>query len=436
MKFNKWTLGLAAIGVVSLASAAQAADAASTPTTVLTALSSTTLSGYVDTSAQWNPGTGNANPPPYAFGTGKADGFNLNVVQLSLDKPLDESQWAAGYHVDLWLGPNAKFLGTSSYLGTANLAGDFGIRQAYVALRTPVGNGIDWKIGVFDTVIGYESLNSPDNPHYTHSYGFTIEPTTHTGLQGTYHFGEAVSATMGIANTVGPSINERAFGTPVPVAIYGSPAVQLPLGGDKAESYKTYMGSLSLTAPQSMGWLAGSGLYAGFVSGFSSAAYGDQINYYAGATISTPVTGLKVGAAFDYLAGAKNAYSWVNASGLGSGPTYINVPDIWSLGLYSSFQATEKLTFLGRGELLNTHSSAGNIYAMTATAQYDLWKNVLSRFEFRWDHVEHGDLFGGTPTTVSNIGTISSIGGVVSSLQPSANSKNAFMLAANIIYKF
>ena len=84
MKFNKWTLGLAAVGLVSWNSAALADDAA--PSTVLTALSSTTLSGYVDTSMQWNLGTGNANTPGYSFGgSSKADGFNLNVVQLSLD---------------------------------------------------------------------------------------------------------------------------------------------------------------------------------------------------------------------------------------------------------------------------------------------------------------------------------------------------------------
>src|SRR6478609_11394826 len=104
MKFNKWTLGLAAVGVVSLASAAKAEEKAST---VMTALSSTSLSGYVDTSAQWNFGTGNARLPDYKFGgASKADGFNLNVVQIRLEKPLDEGEWAAGYRVDLWAGPD------------------------------------------------------------------------------------------------------------------------------------------------------------------------------------------------------------------------------------------------------------------------------------------------------------------------------------------
>src|SRR5947208_16137278 len=105
MKFNKWTVGLAAIGVVSLASAARAEEKASS---VMTALTSTTLSGYVDTSAQWNFGTGNARLPDYKFGgASKADGFNLEVVQIRLDKALDEAQWSAAYGVDLWAGPGA-----------------------------------------------------------------------------------------------------------------------------------------------------------------------------------------------------------------------------------------------------------------------------------------------------------------------------------------
>src|SRR5512139_208516 len=135
MKFNKWTVGLAAVGVVSLASAAKAEEKANL---VQTALSSTTLSGYVDTSAQWNPGTGNASSPPYRFGgPSKADGFNLNVVQLRIEKPLDEAEWAAGYRVDLWAGPDANSLGTQSLFGNGTSAGtsDFAIRQAYVALR-------------------------------------------------------------------------------------------------------------------------------------------------------------------------------------------------------------------------------------------------------------------------------------------------------------
>ena len=54
MKFNKWTLGLAAVGAVSLASAARADEKMSQ---LQTALSDTTISGYVDTAATWRPGS-------------------------------------------------------------------------------------------------------------------------------------------------------------------------------------------------------------------------------------------------------------------------------------------------------------------------------------------------------------------------------------------
>src|SRR5271157_164487 len=147
MKFNKWTVALAAVGVVSLASVAKAEEK---PSAVSTALSSTTIGGYVDTSAQWNFGTGNQNPAPYKFNSpSKADGFNLDVVQLTLEKALEPEGWAAGYHVDLWFGPDANVLGTQSTFAKVS---DFAIRQAYVSLNTPVGNGLNWKVGVFDTV--------------------------------------------------------------------------------------------------------------------------------------------------------------------------------------------------------------------------------------------------------------------------------------------
>src|SRR6266436_3878928 len=116
MKVQKWTMGLATVGLVTLPSLVQAEEKASS---VMTALSSTTLSGYVDTSMQWDLGTGNANPPPFAYNAGKQDGFNVNVVKVTLEKPLDEGQWAAGYKVDLAFGPDATIVegtgATSAY---------------------------------------------------------------------------------------------------------------------------------------------------------------------------------------------------------------------------------------------------------------------------------------------------------------------------------
>ena len=418
MKFNKWTLGLAAVGLVSWNSAAVADDAAAAPATVLTSLSSTTLSGYVDTSAQWNLGTGNAHTPPYSFGgASKADGFNLNVVQLSLDKPMDESEWSAGYHVDLWLGPDANALGTASITSVGGA--DFAIRQAYISLRTPVGNGLDWKIGVFDTIIGYESLSSPNNPNYTHSYGFTIEPTTHTGILGTYKINDSVNISAGIANTFSPAINEKAHGPNLS-------------GTTTAESYKTYMGAVALSAPTSWGWVGGSTLSVGVVNGFNDAAGefggGNQANVYAGLTMNTPMTALKLGAALDFV----QVHNATKVFANGGDTDFGGDGTIWDGALYATFQATEKLSFSARGEFTDDASDVlidsseggknrAKIWSGTATAQYDLWKNVISRVEFRWDHGDNGKFFGGNSNA---------------SVSTGGDRRNAYLLAAQFIYKF
>jgi len=273
-KVNKWTLGLAAVGLVSLPAVVKAEEK---PNQLLTALSSTTISGYVDTSAHWNPGTGNANPPAYAFNTpSKQDGFNINVVNVVLEKPLDEGTWSAGYKVDLIFGPNAVGWNNSV---NGDATSDVGIKQAYVSLRAPVGNGLDLKIGSFDTIVGYEVFNAGSNPNYTRSYGYTIEPTEHTGVLASYQVNKMVGISAGIANTWSAGINNRSA---------------------RKESSKSYMGAVTLTAPDSMGFLAGSALYLGIVDGYNSFVGNDVTSYYAGGTLNTPIKQLKLGASWDY----------------------------------------------------------------------------------------------------------------------------------------
>ena len=72
MRVNKWTWGLATAGLVSLPTLVAQGEEKASP--ILTALSSTTISGYVDVSAHWNPGSDNAaNPAPYIYNQGKSD---------------------------------------------------------------------------------------------------------------------------------------------------------------------------------------------------------------------------------------------------------------------------------------------------------------------------------------------------------------------------
>ena len=435
MKINKWTLGLAAVGLVSLTPGMQAqtppapapapAASAPAPVPVVTALSATTISGYVDTSAVWNPGTGNANPAPYSFNAGKQDGFNVNSVDIKISKAEDESQWAAGYVVELMYGPDAA------------LSGNAPLRQAYVSLHTPVGNGIDWQIGQWDNLLGYESSDSYKNPNWTRSYGYTIEPTEHTGILASYKINDMASVQVGVANTV--------------TTLGGNARNVSGAGGSAIESKKAVVSLLTLTAPDSFGGWKGSALYAGLdygpgvsannVNGSGVAGHVvDKTHLYVGATINTPVSGLTLGAAWDSV----NNMDTAGVGGVEGAAT--------TIAAYVSYKITDKITSNLRAEY--AHGSAfdgagfangaapgtagalpinltlpngvpqeAKVFAVTETIQYDLWANVISRLEVRWDTSADGSPhFGGTtPSTFA-------------AAFPTKN--NEIMVAANIIYKF
>jgi hypothetical protein len=387
MKFNKWTLGLAAVGAVSLTSAVRADEAKIIP--LQTALSNTTISGYVDTAVQYNAGNvaseGDTGVPA-GTSSAKVDSFSLNDLDVAIDHPLDSTPWAAGYHIDLNWGTDAL-----EYYGN--------VRQAYVALSTPVGNGIQWKMGLQDDIIGYEGNTDSSNPNYTRSIGYDIEPTTLLGLIGSYQVNSLITVQGGLAEnfTTGPE----------------------DLGASEEVSSKTFAAAVALTAPDSWGWVKGATLNGGVLI---SPWKGGADNYYVGLTAPTPWSPFKVGASFDLRSIANSEPG--NSKG-DSG---------WVAGLYGNYQATDKLSFNLRGEFFDLTGDELNPYdygnfplkdngngkgeELTATIQYNLWANVTSRAEIRWDHSDSGNAFGYS-TETGNSSTV-----------------NSYILALNVIYTF
>jgi hypothetical protein len=384
LTMNRWTLGLAAVGLVSLTPGVRAdgtnAPAAPAPIPLATALTATTISGYVDTSAVWVPGTGNGHPAPVSFnGPSKQDGFNLDSADVKIQRSPDSTPWGAGYTFEAQYGPDA----INPFVGTP-------IRQAYVELMVPVGNGLDLEIGQWDNIIGYESNDDYKNPNWSRSYGYSIEPVSHTGVLATYKFCDAFSAQFGVADSLTSGGNVTA----------GS------VGG--AESKKAIVSLLSFTAPTNWGSLGGSALYVGFDDGPGTIS-SDRQHLYVGATINTPVKGLTFGAAYDSV--------WNNDIG---GLTGFNAGYASALGGYVSYALTDKATLNGRVEYAHGGIVAPGdqqVVAFTGTLQYQLWDNVTSRLEVRWDHSGKGAAFGGP------------IGGA-------PTERNQVLLAANIIYKF
>ncbi|MGC8988545.1 MAG: outer membrane beta-barrel protein [Verrucomicrobiia bacterium] len=456
MKFNQWTVGLAAVGLVSLGAVAEEAQHE-----VMTALSSTTISGYVNTSAILRFGHGNISPGRSFDGADKQDGFNLDVVKLQIEKPLDETDnWAAGYNIGLLFGPDANVYGTSSsklsdiiavhqnLLGSLTLpsggddgsgdgegmvptsslpstgeilsalqnelgridsphlqalshgTSDFGIKEANVVLRAPIGNGLDFKIGYWESPIGYEVFDAGNNPNYSRSLGYYIEPKQFTGILATYRVSQVIQVAGGIANqgwALLPGLNNTVVHAPMN-GINSRPGL---------DSLKTYMGSIALTAPESAGFLKGGTLYLGIID--SSIYYGpDVVNYYVGGTIPTPIENVLVGASYDYRG---------NSKGEGFVASHAS-----AVAGYAIFKANDKLRFSVRGEYATGSNNtwvyfdtgeSNELLGVTGTIDYNLWANALTRLEFRWDH----DLTG-------------------NGMFNDGSDKNALSLALNVIYKF
>jgi hypothetical protein len=358
--------GLILFGLL-LSGSARAQDAAQTAPALA---ASATLSGYVSTGYRWGPGTGN-----FAYGlsgtTSRANAFSLDVVALSLHRPMVNWLWDSGYRVDLWLGPDASDLDTGSTSNSAEL------RQAYLDLRFPLVNpltagettSLDLRIGTFNSIVGFESPDHNANAHYTRSWGYTIQPTVHTGIiaffPGTgrpgvdalYEWDSRYQIALGVANTNDPRIN-------------GSPA-----NADR----KTLLAGFMWELPEALGPLEGSRFSLGYVNGRARTGSDPIQNLYLGLGLLPNSEKWNLSLTHDsrILPGAGN--------------------DDSVFGLYVGRQLSDDLTLSARAEI---YQEGAKLYSgesaaeqtdgqgLTLTLNYKIWDNVISRLEYRWDNTD------------------------------------------------
>jgi len=347
--------------------------------TVLTAVSGTTISGYVETSMNWQFGDKKTSAGRTTDNANNQNGFNFSEIQLAIQREVDRDagDWDAGYKFSTLMVP---------YDGGAELL----LQNAYVDILTPIGNGLVFTVGAFESLLGYEATEKHENPCFTHSYGASIVHSNSTGALANYEFdinGWILGLTGGIANTYASfGINDRS-----------SDSVRL-----------SYTGVISLTFPESTGFLEGTELFFGVVNGVNTvvngpdtktriipstvsySAYAKQsspntVDYSAYAKIPLPIDKLSFVAAYEYIAQATRhdlEHAWAQA-----------------IAGYLIYDFTESFTLANRFEYANgtpdyfadttrvvwKGDEAADFIADTFTVTYKLTENVLTRAEFRWD---------------------------------------------------
>ena len=166
------------------------------------------LSGYVDAGYSYNFNSSSKSGVTGRFGSDEASrgDFNLYAVKLALEKAMTpENKAQAGFRTDVMIGEDAYYLANrySSVNQGDNVSQNSNylfLEQAYVSIRAPVGNGWDFKVGKFASILGYEVMERPANMNTTYGLLFDAMPLYYTGVLSSYKFDDYIDAKLGVVN--------------------------------------------------------------------------------------------------------------------------------------------------------------------------------------------------------------------------------------------
>jgi len=395
---------------------------------VETAQKGITLSGYVDTSYTYqfasrgqygpagsNPGGGPANSEAQLrqFDTSN-NTFNINAVKIALEKALpDKNDWAAGFRTDVIYGEDAKSLGDTAINGAGGNTSGIALEQAFVKFRVPVGNGLDFYAGKFVTFLGYEVIESPANLNFSRGLLFTNAiPLTHTGVYADYKFNDTFEAKFGVVdgwnNSTANQVNTN--------------LTETDINANKHNVGKAITGQLNINAP---------GKNANITQSFIYSPEGEPgvVGQDNGPVVVYDIWGNwtpqfahnsdpKGGIADPLLLGFNIdlGYNGGSANPPEEGETEIaygnDTNTWWGAALYAQYKFDKVFSLAGRAEYLHSDKAAypkfGDAYndlddnnslfteenqdavSYTLTASFNIWDNLLTRVEYRYDHFNPG----------------------------------------------
>jgi Putative beta-barrel porin-2, OmpL-like. bbp2 len=402
---------LAAVASLSLADSAPEASAQDTKKMVQnnfveTAQKGVKLSGYIDSGYSYNfTGSGNQSQVNGRFGsdTAQRGDFNLYAAKIAIEKALTSANKAqAGFRTDIMLGEDASYFinRTAGATGnTNNNSNSLFLEQAYVEIRAPVGNGWDFKVGKFVSILGYEVMERPANMNTTFGLLFNVMPLYYTGVLSSYKFDDYLDGKLGVVN--GSNSDNNTTTNP-----NGSDGVAL-------------LAALNVTAPGgNANWSNNFQYSTGNDNNTSVSSQNTSLN------TSTATTTANVSAytviyntwgnwapkfANDKLLLAFNALL-ANTSGTAgnfnnpnNGASSANVSSTWyGAGAYAKYQFNDWFSLCSRGEYLGSNNSSAfgnqgsnntatshvtgdNLWEYTLTAGFNVIDNLLIRAEYRMD---------------------------------------------------
>ena len=160
--------------------------------------------GAVDASYTQNFNNPSTNVNSMRIFDTQANSFSPNVAQIVFEKTAVASGSAmdrVGFRSRTSFGPNSRFSRARTNYQPGQDSSELDIQELYAEYIAPIGNGLKIQAGKIHTLIGFEQINSWDNPNFsrTNMFGLSQAFTT-TGIRFTYTFNPMVTASIGLIN--------------------------------------------------------------------------------------------------------------------------------------------------------------------------------------------------------------------------------------------
>jgi len=399
---------LAAVASLSLADSAPEASAQDTKKMVQnnfveTAQKGVKLSGYVDTGYSYNftgasSGTSQVTGRMGSDTAAKGD-FNLYAVKIALEKALtSENKAQAGFRTDVMIGEDANYLINRNI--DYNLTNDqqnsnaLFLEQAYVEIRAPVGNGWDFKVGKFVSILGYEVIERPANMNTTYGLLWQQMPLYYTGVLSSYKFDDYLDAKLGVVNGSQTDNNTTTSGAGDGVAVLAALNVTAP--GGNANWSNNFQYSSNNDNNTSSNYFQSS-TSTGIEDGSSGTGY--TFIYNSWGNWAPKFANDKLLFAFNALLGTSSTNN-NDQVGTQAGTTWFGA------GAYAKYQFNDWFSLCSRGEYLggnnrqkiNLYEGNGSSlsrWEYTLTAGFNVIDNLLIRAEYRLDWGNNSVISGG-----------------------------------------
>jgi hypothetical protein len=300
-------------------------------------------------------------------------GYTFNMAELSVKRDPDEA-FPFGMGLVLTAGQDAQ---KNHSIGI--LRGDddafpfrntpwFDLQEAYISARIPLGNGPVLKVGKFVSLLGYEVIESPLNLNYSRDYLFNLaSPQTTTGGMLSYTFTDWLGAQAGLV-----------------------------LGWDRSKTDNvgpSGTGQISVTPTKDLS------AALSFIAGPEISGDKNPVRWAIDLTASyTGISSLTLGFNFDYGSQANDVF--LASQGLGNKSAHwYGIAAYAAYDFLKDFRAALRQEWFNDVDGVRTSTVGGvTLFSTTATLQYNVWKGLYGRGEYRHDNANE-PVYGCRPAT-------------------------------------